>query len=54
MPLKDYKVLKEKHPLTYEKQSEVYAQLFADLGACGLPPWPTMRSIPMRDLMTTL
>lgn len=31
MPLKDYKVLKEKHPLTYEKQSEVYAQLFADL-----------------------
>lgn len=31
MPLADYKVLKEKHPLNYEKQSEVYAQLFRDL-----------------------
>lgn len=31
MALNDYKALKEKHPLTYEKQSEVYAQLFRDL-----------------------
>lgn len=31
MPLKDYKELKEYHPLTYEKQSEVYSQIFRDL-----------------------
>lgn len=31
MPLQDYKDLKEKHPLAYEKQSEVYATLFDDL-----------------------
>ena len=31
MPLADYKALKEKHPLRYELQSEVYAQLFRDL-----------------------
>ena len=31
MPLKDYKELKEDHPLTYEKQSEVYSQIFRDL-----------------------
>ena len=31
MPLSDYKVLKEERPLTYEKQSVVYTQLFQDL-----------------------
>lgn len=31
MPLEDFKALKEDHPLTYEKQSEVYSQLFRDL-----------------------
>lgn len=30
-PLKDYKELKESRPLTYEKQSIVYTQLFQDL-----------------------
>lgn len=31
MAINDYKALKEKHPLTYQKQSEVYAILFNDL-----------------------
>lgn len=31
MPLSDYKVLKEEHPLNYEKQSVVYTNLFQDL-----------------------
>lgn len=31
MAINDYKALKEKHPLTYQKQSEVYAILFDDL-----------------------
>lgn len=31
MPLADYKALKEERPLTYEKQSVVYTQLFKDL-----------------------
>lgn len=31
LPLQDFKDLKEKHPLNYEKQSEVYATLFNDL-----------------------
>lgn len=31
LALNDYKDLKEKHPLTYQKQSEVYAILFDDL-----------------------
>lgn len=31
MPLKEYKELKEERPLTYEKQSIVYTQLFQDL-----------------------
>lgn len=31
MAIKDYKALKEKHPLTYQKQSEVYSILFDDL-----------------------
>lgn len=31
LALNDYKALKERHPLTYEKQSEVYSQLFVDL-----------------------
>lgn len=31
LAIDDYKALKEKHPLTYQKQSEVYAILFDDL-----------------------
>lgn len=31
MPLNDFKNLKDVHPLTYEKQSDVYTQLFIDL-----------------------
>lgn len=31
MPLTDYKALKEERPLTYDKQSIVYTQLFKDL-----------------------
>lgn len=31
LPLSDYKVLKEEHPLNYEKQSVIYTNLFQDL-----------------------
>lgn len=31
IPLQDYKDLKEDHPLTFEKQSKAYSQLFRDL-----------------------